>query len=225
MNKQFITVTLLLSTPGLLFPGGGGSKPEKPLDPRNFRGGVATQNLKDTVQIIATAISADEIGKSGEAATAGLLKGLDDEEIRRKGNALGESLVTGALGAVGAAVKAKGAAVASTAVAAAPIVLPLAFAGGVFCYGYNIERQKEYGHCLRTHFDSPSVDEEKMPRRCHSPQRRATWWGKDDADRQKRLFKILKDERRKPRPPVPGLPYWNNDGPNILWEKDLREKK
>lgn len=237
MNKHFIITTLFLSVPGLLFPGGGSSKPEKPRDPSKSWGGVATQNLKDGVQILATAISPEKIGKSSEAVSQGFMAGLSDEEIKAKGEKLGAAIVTGALGAVGKAaqagsiaIKTKAISVASTATAvvtapATPFIVggaAVMWFGG-YCIG--VERQKEYGHCLRTHFDSPSVNEEKMPRRCESPERRARWWSQEDSARQARIYKILKEERRKPRPAVPGLPYWNNDGPNVMGKDDLNNGK
>lgn len=192
------------------------------------------ENVNEAVKTAAVAVSPEMAHASAKAFTSGGLEGLSDKEIREKGKALGESIVTGVIGATGVAIQAGGTVVKAKAAAAltaasgaaavaAPIVLPFAFAGGVFAWGMSVERQKEYGHCLRTHFDSPSVNEEKMPRRCESPERRALWWSATDTNRQKRIFKILKEERRRPRPALPGCPYWCNDGPNMLWEKDLEK--
>jgi len=194
------------------------------------------ENVNEAVKTAAVAVSPEMAHASAKAFTSGGLEGLSDKEIREKGKALGEGIVTGVIGATGVALQAGGAAakakaaaamtaLSGGAVVAAPIVLPFTFAGGVFAYCMSVERQKEYGHCLRTHFDSPSVNEEKMPRRCESPERRAFWWSQKWAGQQKRIFKILKEEGRRPRAAAPGRPYWSNDGPNVMGEGDLNNGK
>jgi hypothetical protein len=193
----------------------------------------AAENVNEAVGTAAKSLSPEVLGESGKALTTGLLQGLSKQELVERGEALGAAVVTGMAGAVksgliAAPAGAKALAIkAGTAVVAAPAtpwIIGGAFVGWVAKMGINVERQKEYGHCLRTHFDSPAVNDEKMPRRCESPERRANWWSEEDAARQRRIYKILKAERRRPRPAVPGLPYWNNSGPNILWEKDLNHK-
>lgn len=227
MNKHLIITVLLLSTSGILLPGNRPPKAEKrEKGPADFAGGVATQNLKDAIQIAAKTLSPENMGPTGKAISGGIMEGLDDKELAAKGKAFGDAagaaLVTGAAGAVKSGVLN-----AATAVVTAPVT-PFIITGGTIValvgYGYNIECQKEYGHCLRTHFDSPSVDEEKMPRRCHSPARRAFKWGNDWAGQQKRIFKILKEEGRRPRQPQPGIPYWSSDGPSVMGKDDLEQK-
>ncbi len=173
----------------------------------------------------------------GGSLSAGFLAGMSDKEITEKGHkfgdAVGVSIVTGAAGAVKlglveTAVAAKALALKTGAAVVAAPTTPWILGGGAIAtllgYGYNIECQKEYGHCLRSHFDSPSVNEEKMPRRCESPERRAFRWGTSWAGQQKRIFKILKEERRRPRPALPGSQYWSNEGPNVMGKDDLDNK-
>lgn len=233
MNNRLIIFALAFSMPGILFPGNKPPKPSKPMaesNPTDFALGFCSTQLKETVQVAATAISPEQLEKSGEALTKGLLAGMSDEEVYSKGYKLAEGAVMGAAGAGGALVKAAPATAAkvATAVIAAPAT-PWILGGGAIVafvgYGYNIECQKEYGHCLRTHFDSPSVDDEKMPRRCNSPQRRAFRWGTNWAGQQKRIFKILKEEGRRPRPAVPGAPYWRAEGPNVMGKDDLEQRE
>lgn len=219
----------MLSPSGILCPGNRPPKPPKPKPEKiaeDFALGFATKQVKEAVHEAVVALSPEQLEKSGEGLSKGLLKGMPDEEVYNKGYKLAEGAIMGTLGTGAALVKAAPAtaAKAATVIVTAPQT-PWIIAGGAVVaflgYGYNIECQKEYGHCLRTHFDSPAVDDEKMPRRCNSPARRAFRWGSGWAGQQKNIYKILKAEGRRPRPAKPGSPYWSNEGPNVMGKDDL----
>jgi hypothetical protein len=201
------------------------------------------QHLENSVNTVDKALNPERLEKSASAFTAGLLAGADDKVLAQKadllgdrfGEAAGAALVTGMAGAVKSGLVASPGAAKAAVVAAvtSPLTVPVlagaataGLCGGLGWIFMNEYRQKEYGYCLRTHFNSPSINEEKMPRRCESPERRAMWWDKKWTNRQKRIFKILKEEGRQPRPAIPGTDLGLNRTPHIFhYREDLGRKE
>ena len=231
MNKHLLITTFVLSATGVLFAGNRppkAPKPKKEIDPTEFSGGVAAHLIKQASEnIVIATIHIDSAAAKVDHGVTMLTDKLSDENIGKAGDKFGEKVVTSGLTAGCAFIGAKATVAAESAKTVAYVAGPWAlgalYVGSVAAYCMNVERQKEYGRCLRTHFDCPSVDKHKMPRRCHSPKARAEWWSKEDTDRQTRIFKILKETKRRPRPPVPGSSYSNPKGPSILWEEDLKD--
>jgi hypothetical protein len=194
MNNKVIASILLLSTSALFAP----KKPKPESNPEDFAYGYASKNIKDSVDKLDMMFTGKRAQEVTNGAVIGVFTGLGT--VAKMGAELGvEATVTGVT-TVAAGTKA-----AAIAVATSPLTVPIAAgtvaAGSVGFVGYVgwvCHRENQFNRCLSRHFDSTNLNEQGIPRRCGSPERRYAYWYEQGAKSFVRRYQTMKQRGLRP---------------------------